>query len=376
MKNVSTTPNDPEIALLHTLRQDVPPVHPSTLNRARHDLLALATHGQVNGARSAKRQSSRGLAPMKRAVVRMTAVGAALMIGGVGVQVGTAGSIGSSAEAASVLNEGADAIIASDAKIRPDQYTKYRTEYTTNGKQDDAWKEVWVPADPSKPWVIHKKMAGDQTVVAVAAVNGEFNGPEGSKDFKKKALAKGYWPENSAPFFAALPRDPERFLPVLENAARYLNDADKGEKIADGGAVADNAFFWLARTLGDTTVPAPADLRSALFRVAAEIPGVTVERNTRVNGRPAVTFGRTSTWNGIPFERRTISFDSANGQVISTSLTMTGAAGALSDKLGGSKREDTTSLTTTTVVDSAPTDGKAPIPCTAFAQSEPVCSGV
>jgi len=72
------------------------------------------------------------------------------------------------------------------------------------------------------------------------------------------------------------------------------------------------ALVFIADTLRQGT--APADLRAALFRAVAMIPGVTVtEERAELDGSVGVAVGRFESKNGLRIE---LVFDPATGQLI------------------------------------------------------------
>lgn len=215
----------------------------------------------------------------------------------------TGGPGGATPAAAVVLGRAAAAAAAGMATPAVDvaEYLYVRTDAvygTTTQLADESvlsWLdhqllEVWVPGDPSRPWVqrtgprtpyrffhpgdeARARAAGALSPAGAAeiqrAVGGEFAGP-----------GPASWQTPTPGFLAGLPRDPGRLL------ARIRRDS------AGQGSSPDGEAFV---TIGDVLrYPAvPADLRAALFRTAQHIPGVTLTAGqATLAGRTGTAVGR------------------------------------------------------------------------------------
>jgi hypothetical protein len=169
--------------------------------------------------------------------------------------------------------------------------------------------EVWIPADPSRPWVLRRTTApyrfpsaaderalraegalSPRSVELLRARDGAFYGP-----------VQGSWQTPSREYLAGLPRDPEGLLGRIYRDAKGQGPSKDGE-----------ALVYVADVLRSGIVP--ADLRAALFRSATKIPGVgVVEGRANLDGRKGVAVGRYEPENGT---RQEIIFDPDTGEVI------------------------------------------------------------
>ena len=266
-------------------------------------------------------------APHLRRRLVLASAAAALLVGGIVVaDVVRPGGPGATAEAAEVLNEAADAAIRySDPVVGPGQYLRIETaELTWSGMQapdgrDMSWQatvrdQLYVPADKAGEWVWNRgervpvesstaeekaaaeEMAGllqgspHPTVGIVRAPGGAFYGGPAPMAVIGTPIGEA----------DTLPRDPRELLDLI-----YERTKGKGK------SAELEAFVTIADGLRTGAVP--ADLRAAMYRAAALIPGVTV------NDRQATVDGRTGVAIGLPFEdtsRHDIIIDPATGLVI------------------------------------------------------------
>lgn len=147
---------------------------------------------------------------------------------------------------------------------------------------------------------------------------GYSNGPRTSRDW------------------SALPRDSRQLLDRI-----YELNGDTGPS-RDG-----QALQWIISALRYGT--APADVRAALYKAAAEIPGVEItEDQATLNGAVGIAIGRVETTSNVRFD---LIIDPRTGQFIGErEVTLDGFAGIPA----GTATSWTT--VTTSVVDAAPTD--------------------
>ena len=146
---------------------------------------------------------------------------------------------------------------------------------------------------------------------------------------------------NPAPSRVQRPADIEAERFADENLLEQLNVAAAGQS-RDG-----QALEWITSTLRRGTVP--AEFRAALYKTAAEIPGVTItEEQATLNGKTGVAIGRLETASNT---RRDLIIDPATGQFI-------GEREVILDESAGVPAGTVTasSAVTTTVVDAAPAD--------------------
>lgn len=345
-----------ELTLLRRVRDDVDEPTTAALNRGRVALLDTAA--PAVGARTAKRH--RGL---KRAgwtglgVAVAGAIAATLVLTNV---VGLAGWRGGADRAAAdTLAEAAIATITtSDPVVAPGQYLKVATTgvamaSTSSVEHPDhvvsyeiaSTDDLYVPADQSDDWVwvrpaptVYKTFGAESAQVAndlTAQQAAEF--PNGDGTLRAPGGAFYGSPAVVTPNeLRAMPRDPYRLLNQIYRVT-----------IGAGNGPDSEAFVYIADTLRSGIVP--ADLRAALYRAAAMIPGVTVtERQATLDGHVGVAIGIT---NG-PFLRQDIVIDPLTGLMIGERSVYLKAA----DGVPAGTVEESTSILTS-VVDSAPSGG-------------------
>ena len=303
-----------ELTVLSRLREDLPPADDEVLARARGQLLA----------RVAGRKPATGTQPRRRRRLTLglaVAVAAGLLLAGpVGLDVlaPDGRSLGATAEAASLLQRAA--INARDPVIGPAQYLKVTSRgvhisitqlpdrrglhyYTSD------LMETWIPADPSRPWVLRRTTepyrfpsAADERVLrAEGAVSPRSVELLRARDGAFYGPVQGSWQTPTRQFLAGLPRDPDGLLRRIYRDSRGQGPSRDGE-----------ALVFIADVLRSGIVP--ADLRAALFRAATSIPGVgVVEGRANLDGRKGVAVGRYERENGI---RQEIIFDPDSGEVI------------------------------------------------------------
>lgn len=342
-----------ELTLLREVRNEIPIIKDSVMDSGRNQLLHRIA--PVSGNKYNRR-------PRKALRISLMAVAtfglvAALVGGNV---IGLAGWRGTAtAQAAEVLNDAAAMTIKTvDPIVGVGQYLKVESSnlyLSTYGVQDASgvsgsdehyqWmalenSSLYIPASPEQEWVWHRsgyvptsffderskefalqqaKEHGD-TSEQLRAVNGAFY--DSPSAFPSKKELNGY------------PRDPRMLLNSI-----YLQTIGSGESI-DGGAL-----VYIADLLRTGMVP--ADLRAALYKAAAMIPGVVVTENqATLDGQTGIAIGRVENASNT---RQDIIIDPATGQLI-------GEREVTLDPLGAIPAGTTTSWTTirTTVVDSAP----------------------
>ena len=231
----------------------------------------------------------------------VTSVAAAAVLAGIvaGDLVGLArpwrGS--ATAEAAEVLNTAAETAITSiDPVVNPGQYLRIRSTnvWSTEDWPEDGSKYQWldtekmdmyIPADRTSEWVWlrsgrvpttffddkARNYVQEQGIQAhpetLRAPKGEFYGQPGG---------------TLTTDMLTFPRDPYRLLNHI-----YIRTLGAGQSV-DG-----EALVFIADLLRTGLVP--ADLRAALYKAAAMIPGVTImEGQANLDGlKPGVAIGRT-----------------------------------------------------------------------------------
>lgn len=248
----------------------------------------------------------------------VTSVAAAAVLAGIvaGDLVGLAGWRGSAtAEAAEVLNTAAEtAITSTDPVVNPGQYLRIRSTnvWSTEDWPEDGSKYQWldtekmdmyIPADRTSEWVWlrsgrvpttfyddkARNYVQEQGIQAhpetLRAPKGEFYGQPGG---------------TLTTDMSTFPRDPYRLLNHI-----YIRTLGAGQSV-DG-----EALVFIADLLRTGLVP--ADLRAALYKAAAMIPGVTImEGQANLDGRTGVAIGRTEG----TLTRQEIIIDPKTGQLI------------------------------------------------------------
>lgn len=285
------------------------------------------------------------------------------VVGVPGVEVGGVNIGGTEPAAASVLESAATAALEfSDPVVGAGQYVLVQTDgvFLNTGSApgsdqpaaylENYHDELYVPANRDDEWIwvqcvrTPAKTFGPESealaqIVAEDRVKYDADiirrlpagvGPDGS-------MFSGYGTGTTvSDDYDALPRDPVQLL----NAIYELNGAAGQSR--DG-----QALEWITSTLRRGTVP--AEFRAALYKTAAEIPGVTItEEQATLNGKTGVAIGRLETATNT---RRDLIIDPATGQFI-------GEREVILDESAGVPAGTVTasSAVTTTVVDAAPAD--------------------
>ena len=226
-----------------------------------------------------------------------------------------------SAEAATILNKAADNITATDPAAKPGQWWKVTTSgfnlaiigtSTTDpnaavaileGRTDTSYIAVdgsHATYTASGPATFVRQVGGAH--VTAADLPDQFNG---SGEVTTSNLAPndtpGAWQAPTPAFLAALPRDPSALRQRL-----YDDTAGHGRS-TDG-----EVFVYVADVLRSGLVP--ADLRGALYRVLATVPGVEITSRTATIGTAkGIAFGWYEATDGT---RQEIIINPANGDLI------------------------------------------------------------
>lgn len=302
--------NQDELTLLRKVRDDVAEPSTTAVNAGRAALLDAAA---PTSAKPATRH--RGL---KRAgwttlgVVVAGGVVATLVLTNV---VGLAGWRGGADAAAadSLGRAAAAAITTSDPVVGPGQYLKVSTKavYSVDGdlgvtlqSQDG---EMYIPADRDDDWVWVRQPSaivrafGAESEQQVAQAGEAGRDPKATQAEVVRAAKGAFYNGQPLNFRQdSLPRDPQQLLNYIYRTTTGQGPSPDGE-----------ALVFIADTL--RTGVAPADLRAALYRAVAGIPGVTIsDRAATLDGRTGVAFGRDEV-NGL---RQEIIIDPNTGLLI------------------------------------------------------------
>lgn len=293
-----------DLQLLRGMRNDVGTPAQATLARGRSELLRKIDSGADSGT-----MPDGG--PRRRRVVARRAVlaaaAAAVLVGTlVAVDVvAPGGKPGATAEAAEVLNNAAAATIkTSDPVVKPGQYLKvdtkavYASSMTRANGTTVSWLEtqdgqLYVPADKSGEWVWNREARVPTTFFGeeskaeaqryVSSMNGGA-GPQLEGIIRGKAGAFYDSPQQilGLPLLEgikALPREPRKLLDLI-----YKKNGDKGQ------TPESEALVTIADSLRTGVIP--ADLRAAMYKAAALIPGVIVaDKQATLDGRKGVALG-------------------------------------------------------------------------------------
>lgn len=335
--------NQDELTLLRRVRDDVDRPSAPALNTGRAALLDAA-------APAAAKQTTRHRG-LKRAgwttlgVVVAGGVAATLVLTNV---VGLAGWRGGADPAAadSLGQAAAAAITTSDPVVGPGQFLKITTTavYSASGDYGTYLEsengQMYIPADHDDDWVW---VRDPSTVVQTFGPGSEKQAASDHTTSVPTELVrapKGAFYNGRPMDFGldALPRDPQQLL-------NYIYRTTAGAGVSPDG----EALVFIADTLRTGVVP--ADLRAALYRALAGIPGVEITDNqATLDGRTGVAFGRDES-NGI---RQEIIIDPTTGEVIGERYVVLKDGvypGVPAGSVGGS-----TSVSTS-VVDSEPAGG-------------------
>ncbi len=227
---------------------------------------------------------------------------------------------GADAAAAAILERAAIAAFTfDDVPLAAGQYlhVSSQTVHVTDGQEQNGpviafrikeSSELYVPEDRADDWVWVRDPI---SVIDVLSPGGEdmversFPSSEQARDPELLRAPFGAFYGNTAESqwgdFASMPRDPYRLLNHI-----YLTTIGAGSS-PDG-----EALVVIADTLRQGT--APADLRAALLRAAAMIPGVTItDDQATLDGQTGTAIGRVESENGL---RQEIIIDPTSGRLI------------------------------------------------------------
>jgi hypothetical protein len=259
--------------------------------------------------------------------VAAAAVVAALITGDV---VGLAGwRGGATAQAAEVLNNAAQITIkTADPTVNPGQYLKIQSTNvwsTTSVEADGSsyeWldtekSEMYIPADRGAEWVWQR--SGRVPTTFFDAKTKDFVASQNIQPHPEllRAASGAFYGSPGGPFatdMSTRPRDPYRLLNSIYK-----------QTLGHGPSVDGEALVFIADLLRTGIVP--ADLRAALYKAAAMIPGVTItEGQANLNGRTGVAIGRSE---GSVTGRQEIIIDPETGQLIGERAILTEPHGSI-----------------------------------------------
>lgn len=219
-----------------------------------------------------------------------------------------------SAAAAQALNQAADAttIHAKDEALKPGQYQYFETDawymnttaMASSGSGSSAGptpifvalahtkSQRWSPADWTGTWLERRTDTGERKWIVGSEADAKKAGmdptdrPTAEPDyrgtcqsyFQNVCAGDGNWQGPTKPWIAALPRDPDQLYDRLA--------AD-----AQGHGINDTAEMLVYATDALREGLLPADLRAALYRAMARIPGIEiVDSAANLDGQVGVAF--------------------------------------------------------------------------------------
>jgi len=310
-----------ELTIVRNLRSDQESPSPAAVTAGRAALFE-RIGAEVDPGASARKVA----APSRKRVLRgLTALGAGALVAGLVFSdlVGLAGwRGGADPAAAAVLEQAAVAAFTfEDIALGAGEYLLVERESVgvTSGQEAVGpvvyfrireYSQLYVPADRRDEWVWIRPA---NSLVEVLTPGGEglveryyatVNEETGGEPERLRAAGGAFYGNTSDSQWGdydSMPRDPYLLLNHI-----YLITLGAGPS-RDG-----EALVFIADTLRQGT--APADLRAALFRAAAMIPGVTItEERAELDGSIGIAVGRFESRNGLRVE---LVFDPATGQLI------------------------------------------------------------
>lgn len=263
-----------------------------------------------------------------------------------------------SAQAATLLVRAADQIQPSDPPSQPGQYWRLESEGFTPayGPGEGALslirsrRIVYQPVDAGQP-IISDLALGAQALTGITQAQADELWPAGVRETWTLAYPDGNpnpggsWQQPTPGWLVDLPRDPDALR------ERLYRDAEGHGQSADG-----EVFVLVGDALATGLVP--ADLRAALYRVLATVPGVDITSDSADLGPASgVGLGRTEAVNGL---RDEIIIDPDNGELVGTRALLTDPSTAgVPAALEGTVVEQVTSQRT--LVDTVPGDTLAQV---------------
>ncbi|MQA81328.1 MAG: hypothetical protein GEV10_23060 [Streptosporangiales bacterium] len=271
--------------------------------------------------------------PWRRvAVLTAAAVTAVACAVGVTVVGGGDGEPTRASAAERLLTDAAESASAADDAVPPGKYryVGVRAWYSSEGDVGDGTyflalveqrNETWVPADDTGVWHFRSTSSGRYRWLAGSESKAEKAGivPPDRGVTEEKGRCGDYYPPDGEPSSCAnvqvgwnrpraewidgLPRDPERLAERLRGDVESWPD--------DGSGVTADMFSAATSALESGMLP--ADLRAALYRVLADLPGIRItERVANLDGRTGVAFSLPSP--GL--SRRDVILDPKSGEFI------------------------------------------------------------
>jgi hypothetical protein len=197
-------------------------------------------------------------------------------------------------EVAQTLNTAADAQIRSvDVPVPAGKYRYLSTHAISMGGTNSASalfgnrEETWIPAGLDDDW--HRlntdtgertRLVGDDPMLEIVGEPQRQSAPCGTFDGGESfCTGRGSWQVPTSAFIAELPRDPDRLFDLLRDATE------------DRGVDPDlEVLVYISDALRRGMLP--ADLRAALCRTLAKLPGLRItEKLATLDGRTGAALG-------------------------------------------------------------------------------------
>jgi hypothetical protein len=291
------------------------------LGRARTELLLAAGAPAPSVADEPPVRSRRRWGWWAGATATVATVVAAVLV----VQTVQFGDNMPGAAAVEGLNSAADKVNSVDEPLGPGQYRYIATHAWWMSSMDkysylaENLLETWVPADEKQDWLWRRdvtgarkwvsgteaeaKAAGWTSVDEPGWPEGEWRAPCGdwfaTDEGKKPCTTPGTWQTPNAEFMASLPRDPDQLYDRLRKDTAGRGNDENMEMLV-----------YVADMLRSGLVP--ADLRAALYRTLAKVPGLEItEQVANLDGQKGTSYGISADG-----QRHDVIIDPATGQFI------------------------------------------------------------
>ena len=338
-----------ELSLLHAMRAKTPVASDAAVEAGRMKLLQRIDPALVRAQPKPRRRTAMRLALASAATV---AIVGGLIAGDILAPAGGPGPGPAAATAAQVLNDAAQTTIqTADPVVNPGQYLKidstnlwgsFSTEQDGSQYQwlDTEKMTMYIPANRDDEWVWQRSGRIPTTFFDEASKEYVQRTQTGAKDEVLRGENGAFYgpgTESSFPspnYLDALPRDPHLLLEDI-----YQKTVGKGQSV-DG-----EALVFIADLLRTGVVR--GEVRAALYKAAALIPGVTVtDEQATLDGRKGIAIGRVEDFSHF---RQDIIIDPQSGLPI-------GERQVLTEPLGTMPAGTATTWTTleTSVSDTAP----------------------
>lgn len=222
------------------------------------------------------------------------------------------------------LTIAADNVTSADAPLGPGEYRYIATHAWWMATMDqysylaENILETWVPADQKQEWMWRRDVTGARKWVAGSEAEARADGfdidapgwPEGvwrarcgdwfaEEEGREPCEQPPSWGSPNAEFLAALPRDPDELYDRMREDTRGQGqDADLQMVVCAADVLRSGLV--------------PADLRAAIYRALAKVPGLQItEQVANLDGLKGTAYGISAKG-----ERHDIIVDPATGQFI------------------------------------------------------------